>query len=86
MHAPSEKAVELAKSELAEMFQPIGDQHADDEGASSPPVDGSAAPNLPTGSDEELMEVKASLVQVGTHQRSMQVKGQANRQHSLVAL
>lgn len=86
MRAPGGKAVELAEAELAEMFQPIGDQHADNEGASSPLADGSAAPNLPTGSDEMLMEVKVPLVQMGTHLRSMHVKRQANRQHSLVAL
>lgn len=86
MRAPHGKAVELAEAELAETFQPIGDPHADDEGASSPPADGSAAPNLPKGSDEGPMQVKVPLVQVGTHLRSMQVKRQANRRHSLVAL
>jgi hypothetical protein len=80
------RSVELAEIELVKLFQRVRHRHAGNEEVSSPPADGSAAANLPTRSDEELMAVKVSLVQVGTHLRSMAVKRQANRQHSPVAL
>jgi hypothetical protein len=68
------------------MFQLIRYQCAGDEAASPTPADESAVASLPRAQDEGPGEVKVSLMQVRTHLRSMQVKRQANRRHSLVAL
>ena len=79
-----EKAAEPAETETVAMFQLIGYQCAGDEAASPTPADESAVASLPRAQDEGPGEVKVSLMQVRTHLRSMQVKRQANRRHSLV--
>jgi hypothetical protein len=60
------------------MAQRVGPQPADDEEASLSPGDGSVAASLARGPDQEPMEVRVPLVEVGTHLRSRQVKGPAN--------
>ena len=86
MLAPHGKAVEPVEVVLVEIYPSAGYRCAGDEGASLPPADGSAVASLPRAQDKKLMEVKVPLVQVETRLRSMQVKRQANRRHSLVAL
>ena len=80
------KAVELKRTEPVKMVQPVGYRCAGDEAVSPPHADGSVVASLPRAPDEEPMEVKVLLVQVGTHLRSIQLKKQANRRHSLVVL
>ncbi len=53
MLALREKDAELVEAEPVETFEPIGHQRAGDQGASPTPADGSAAPSLPTRSDEK---------------------------------
>jgi hypothetical protein len=50
--------IERVKGELVEMFQPVEHRGEGSEEASLPPADGSAAPSLPTRSDEQR-EVEA---------------------------
>ena len=75
------KAIELARTDLEELFQSVGYRHAGDEGALPLPVDGSDGASLPRALDEELVVVKAPLAQEELHLRPMQVKKQANRPH-----
>lgn len=82
MLAPHGKAVELTEVEPVEPFQPVGHRRAGDEEASPVPADGSDAASLPRAQDEEPMDVKVPLMQVGIHLRSMHgEKRPANTRH-----
>jgi hypothetical protein len=80
------KVAALVGTEPVEIVQPVGHRRAGDEGASPVLADGSGAASLPKALDEESVEGKIPLVREGAPLRSMQVKRQANRRHSLVAL
>jgi hypothetical protein len=80
--AVPERKVESTGAELVKRCQPLGCQRAGEQAASPTPADGRDAANLPRAQDEEpVEEVKAPLVQEGTHLRLRNVKREANRQH-----
>jgi hypothetical protein len=81
-----EKAVELAETEPVELFQREGYRHADDEGASPTRADESDTASLPKAQDGKPVDVKGVLMQGEAHLRLLQVKREANRRHSPVAL
>ena len=61
-----ETTVALARTELGKRRQPPGRQRAGAPGALPPRADGNASASLPRAPDEEPMEEKVHLVQVGT--------------------
>ena len=75
------KAVELVGTAPMEMVQPAGYRCVGNEAVSLPRADESVVASLPKVLDGKPMEVKGSLMQVGTHLRSMHVKRQASRRH-----
>ena len=76
-----EKPVDLARTELGERRQLHGRQRAGAQGALPTPADGNAAASLPRALDEDPMEEKVHLLQVGTPLRAMNWKRPADTPH-----